>query len=51
MWVDASTDADLDDIAADLDQLGSRGLAAGSAGLAAAMARRWSAGDAVSQHP
>jgi uncharacterized protein YgbK (DUF1537 family) len=44
VFVDASTDADLGDIAATLDRLGSRGVAAGSAGLAAAMARRWSAG-------
>jgi uncharacterized protein YgbK (DUF1537 family) len=43
VFVDASTDADLDDIAAGLDELGPRGVAAGSAGLAAAMARRWSA--------
>jgi D-threonate/D-erythronate kinase len=44
VFVDASTDADLDDIAAGLDRLGPQGVAAGSAGLAAAMARRWSAG-------
>jgi uncharacterized protein YgbK (DUF1537 family) len=43
VFVDASTDADLDDIAAGLDRLGRRGVAAGSAGLAAALARRWSA--------
>jgi uncharacterized protein YgbK (DUF1537 family) len=46
VFVDASTDADLDDIAAALDRLGPRGVAAGSAGLAAAMARRWSVGGA-----
>jgi uncharacterized protein YgbK (DUF1537 family) len=44
LFVDASTDADLSDIAAGLDRLGPQGVAAGSAGLAAAMARRWSAG-------
>jgi D-threonate/D-erythronate kinase len=43
LFVDASTDADLDAAAAGLDRLGSRGVAAGSAGLAAALARRWSA--------
>jgi uncharacterized protein YgbK (DUF1537 family) len=42
--VDASTDADLDDIAAALDGLGPHGVAAGAAGLAAAMARRWAGG-------
>jgi D-threonate/D-erythronate kinase len=41
VFVDASTDADLDDIAASLDRLGPQGVAAGSAGLAAALARRW----------
>jgi uncharacterized protein YgbK (DUF1537 family) len=45
VFVDASTDADLDDIAAALDGLGPQGVAAGAAGLAAAMARRWSGGD------
>jgi D-threonate/D-erythronate kinase len=43
VFVDASTDADLDDIAAGLDRLGPRAVAAGSAGLAAAVARLWSA--------
>ena len=44
LFVDASTDADLDAIAACLDRLGPQWVAAGSAGLAAAMARRWSRG-------
>jgi uncharacterized protein YgbK (DUF1537 family) len=43
LFVDASTDADLDAAAAGVDRLGSQGVAAGSAGLAAALARRWSA--------
>ena len=43
LFVDASTDADLDAAAAGVDRLGCQGLAAGSAGLAAALARRWSA--------
>jgi uncharacterized protein YgbK (DUF1537 family) len=42
VFVDASTDADLDDIAAGVDRLGPQGVAAGAAGLAAAMARLWS---------
>jgi uncharacterized protein YgbK (DUF1537 family) len=42
--VDATTDADLDAIAARLDGLGPAWVAAGSAGLAAAVARRWSGG-------
>lgn len=42
LFVDASTDADLDVAAAGVDRLGSQGVAAGSAGLAAALARRWS---------
>jgi D-threonate/D-erythronate kinase len=44
MFADASTDADLDAIAAAVDRLGPCGVVSGSAGLAAAMARRWSAG-------
>jgi uncharacterized protein YgbK (DUF1537 family) len=43
LFVDASTDADLDVAAAGVDRLGPQGVAAGSAGLAAALARRWSA--------
>ena len=43
LFVDASTDADLDAVAAEVDRLGPQGVAAGSAGLAAALARRWSA--------
>jgi D-threonate/D-erythronate kinase len=48
VFVDASTDADLEAIAARLDRLGPPWVAAGSAGLAAAMARRWSVGRSVS---
>jgi uncharacterized protein YgbK (DUF1537 family) len=44
VYVDASTDDDLAEIAATLDRLGPQGVAAGSAGLAAAMARQWSSG-------
>jgi uncharacterized protein YgbK (DUF1537 family) len=43
LFVDASTDVDLDAAAAGVDRLGPQGVAAGSAGLAAALARRWSA--------
>jgi uncharacterized protein YgbK (DUF1537 family) len=43
LFVDATTDADLDDAAAAVHRLGPEGVAAGSAGLAAALARRWSA--------
>jgi uncharacterized protein YgbK (DUF1537 family) len=43
-FVDASTNADLDAIAACVNRLGPACVAAGSAGLAAAMARRWSRG-------
>jgi D-threonate/D-erythronate kinase len=43
VFVDASTDADLDAVAAGVDRLGHPGVAAGSAGLAAALARQWSA--------
>jgi uncharacterized protein YgbK (DUF1537 family) len=54
LFVDASTDADLDAVAAGVDALGPRGVAAGSAGLAAALARRWSpgrAGTSAHVHP
>ncbi len=51
LFVDASTDADLDAAAADVDRLGSQGVAAGSAGLAAALARRWSARRAAATAP
>jgi D-threonate/D-erythronate kinase len=42
LFVDATTDADLDAVAACVDRLGPAWVAAGSAGLAAALARRWS---------
>jgi uncharacterized protein YgbK (DUF1537 family) len=51
VFVDASTDAQLDDIAAALDRLGPQGVAAGAAGLAAAMARLWSAGNPGARIP
>jgi uncharacterized protein YgbK (DUF1537 family) len=51
MFADASTDADLDAIAAAVHRLGPRAVAAGSAGLAAAVARRWSAGTAGPTSP
>jgi uncharacterized protein YgbK (DUF1537 family) len=51
VFVDASSDADLDAIAASLDRLGPRAVAAGSAGLAAAMARRWSASSSGTKTP
>ena len=42
LFVDASSDADLDAAAAAVSGLGSQGVAAGSAGLAGALARQWS---------
>jgi uncharacterized protein YgbK (DUF1537 family) len=50
LFVDASTDADLDVAAAGVDRLGCQGVAAGSAGLAAALARRWSARRSATAH-
>lgn len=49
LFVDATTDSDLDAVAACLDRLGPPWVAAGSAGLAAAMARRWPHGRSGSQ--
>ena len=51
LFVDASSDADLDVAAAAVSGLGSQGVAAGSAGLAAALARQWSVrATAVTEH-
>jgi len=44
VYVDASTDDDLAELAVAVGRLGPRGVPVGSAGLAAAMARQWSPG-------